>query len=590
MAPPPQDQPTWTRPTRRASAVFAAKVWILRARRGLRDLADGPLRLMKAEPIEGAQTVAESTTALWSDLDPAERAAQLGKVQNLRLACRALDGLVLPAGSEFSFWRQVGSPSRLRGYERGRMLQQGCMVSAVGGGLCQLSNSLYEVALQGGCEILERHAHSRVVPGSAAAAGRDATVAWNYVDLRFRPRQDLRLTARLDAERLTVELHGRELVMDAAPVLERALSQVAARSCASCDELDCFLREEAPAPAGRSLFLVDEAWPEVQDHVLANRGADDVLGLPLDGARWRLPRYAWRTDGFARTNDAAAETIARALAQRRAGRQGPRRRTAELNGARRVAARLGRLLTLDVTEVVVAQSYLPFLWREGALGGRRFSVLMSRLPMVELQARLDAHAAAHPERATLADFRAPAWLIEAEAEALAAADQIVTPHADIAAMFGARAERLSWRRPQIDRASVHHPRRIVFPGPTIARKGAHVVRAAALALDLEVMPLGAELEGPAFWRGVRLAPPGDWVGAAAMVQPAIIEDQPRRLLAALEAGMPVIATRACGLAPQNGLVLVPPDNPDALVSALTEVMAGEGAAEPAMAEASASRS
>jgi hypothetical protein len=63
----------------------------------------------------------------------------------------------------------------------------------------KLSNALYQVALDSGCEIVERHRHSRTVPGSATAAGRDATVAWNYVDLRFRPAVDMQLTVELTA-------------------------------------------------------------------------------------------------------------------------------------------------------------------------------------------------------------------------------------------------------------------------------------------------------------------------------------------------------------------------------------------------------
>ncbi len=83
------------------------------------------------------------------------------------------------------------------------------MIPAIGGGLCQLSNALYDVALAAGCEIVERHAHSRTVPGSAAAAGRDATVAWNYVDLRFSSPRELRLGVRLDSDDLVVELSAR---------------------------------------------------------------------------------------------------------------------------------------------------------------------------------------------------------------------------------------------------------------------------------------------------------------------------------------------------------------------------------------------
>ena len=229
-----------------------------------------------------------------------------------------------------------------------------------------------------------------------------------------------------------------------------------------------------------------------------------------------------------------------------------------------------------MTAVTVAQSYLPFLWREGHLGGRQVSVLMTRLPMTVLQARLDSAAAAHPEHATLADFRAPAWLAEAEAEALAGADWIITPHAEIAGLFGDRAIRLPWQIPAAGPRAPVRGRRIVFPGPTVARKGAHVLRDAAAALGLEVMPLGAELEGPDFWKGVRTVPAGDWAGVAAVVQPALVEEQPRRLLAALAAGIPVIATPACGIEPRPGLCLIPPEDTAALIAALAALTALAG--------------
>jgi len=67
---------------------------------------------------------------------------------------------------------------------------------------------------------------------------------------------------------------------------------------------------------------------------------------------------------------------------------------------------------------------------------------MTRLPMTALQARLDAAFARHPERKTLGDFRAPEWLVRAEREALAYASRIVTPHAEIAAMYPGKAPKL----------------------------------------------------------------------------------------------------------------------------------------------------
>ena len=240
--------------------------------------------------------------------------------------------------------------------------------------------------------------------------------------------------------------------------------------------------------------------------------------------------------------------------------QGPKRRTAELRGAERIARKLARLLTPDVTDVVVAQSLLPFLWREGHLGGRKFSVLVTRLPMAEIQARLDAAARAHPERKTLSDFRCDPALLAAEAQAFSATDHIVTPHIEIARLFGERAVRLDWQMPARTTRSDSPVRgRIAFPGPTVARKGAYELREAAKALNLEVVLLGSELEGADFWSGVRTRKPDPadpFAGVCAVVQPALLEEAPRRLLSALAKGIPVIATPACGLTQQDGLTVV----------------------------------
>ena len=137
------------------------------------------------------------------------------------------------------------------------------------------------------------------------------------------------------------------------------------------------------------------------------------------------------------------------------------------------------------------------------------SVLMTRPPMHALQARLDAAFATHPDRATLADVRANPDLVQWEAEALAQAEAVATPHSEIAALFPGRAVHLDWCLPSpvISTREGTPPWRIAFPGPTLARKGAYEVRAAARSLGLEVLLLGADLEGSSFWDGVRTSRP-----------------------------------------------------------------------------------
>jgi hypothetical protein len=568
---------------------------VLQMQRALRNLRARVRACPKSDGAGFFVVVAQSRTKLWSDEQQAERVYQLGKVQNLRRAVAKLDRIVIAPDSVFSFWAQVGRASKRRGFVAGRMLQQGCLVPSTGGGLCQLSNALYDVACQAGCEIVERHAHSRVVPGSVAAQGRDATVAWNYVDLRFRSEVALFLEARVERDELVLRLKRGPLSRDATSPLRpsvvkdlpalrvrtvlRESAAAHAQSCGTCSETTCYRHERADDCArpsgGRTAFLVDENWGEFKDYVMRTRDDRDVLGMPLDGARYRLARYRWPKSGFDRVGSAPIATLQRALAIRGKA-QGPARRNAEIDGAQRIALRLSRLLGAEVEHVVIAQSLLPFVWRNGDLGGRDVTVLMTRLPMTALQSRLDAAFAQHPERKTLGDFRAPEWLVKAEREALAYASRIVTPHAEIAAMYPGKAELLPWLMPKL--ARVEHAsaplKRVAFPGPTIARKAAYELREAARALGLEVVLLGSDLEGAEFWDGVVTHRAADgWLGeVGAVVQPALIEERPRHLLTALAAGMPVIATTACGLGARDRVTTIPSGDIGALIAALRAVL------------------
>jgi vancomycin resistance protein VanW len=113
---------------------------------------------------------------------------QRGKERNVALAAGRLDGLVVRPHEIFSYHRTVGRPTRWRGFRPGLELQNDRPSRGVGGGCCQISNTLYLLALRGGMKIVERHRHGldlfpdhqRTVP-----FGCGATVFYNYADLRF---------------------------------------------------------------------------------------------------------------------------------------------------------------------------------------------------------------------------------------------------------------------------------------------------------------------------------------------------------------------------------------------------------------------
>ncbi|MGE5587837.1 MAG: VanW family protein [Clostridia bacterium] len=128
---------------------------------------------------------------------------------NVALAAAAVDGVVLQPGEEFSFDRVVGPRLAEAGYREARVISGGKSVPGIGGGVCQVSTTLYNVALLAGLEIVERHPHSR--PVDYAPPGLDATVAEGQYDLRFRNTLGVPLTfsARVDGDRLVMEASGR---------------------------------------------------------------------------------------------------------------------------------------------------------------------------------------------------------------------------------------------------------------------------------------------------------------------------------------------------------------------------------------------
>lgn len=174
MPPDSQDHPREPVPTLSGALVFRVKSTLFQCRRHARNVfVSRHARYSHGTALADAEVIGESTTPLWADDDAGERSLQAGKVHNLRLAVRRLDGVEVEAGAVFSFWAHVGRASRRRGYVRGREVREGCLIPNVGGGLCQLSNALYDAALRADFEIVERHAHTRVVPGSLAEVGRD---------------------------------------------------------------------------------------------------------------------------------------------------------------------------------------------------------------------------------------------------------------------------------------------------------------------------------------------------------------------------------------------------------------------------------
>jgi hypothetical protein len=561
-------------PSRAGMTLFAVKAFLFRWRRRIVEIAgeERARRWEKGASLAAAPIVSRSLSPLWNPLAGLkEYALTAGKIHNLRLAAAAIDGVEIAAGGTFSFWKQIGPATRSRGFVTGRELREGCLIGNVGGGLCQLSNGLYEAALDAGLEITERHAHSRIVPGSRAARGRDATVFWNYVDLRFRSKTAFRIEAGLRHDKLDIAIrsgskgHG-------AGAAEPENGRADANDCTSCNQQGCHRNDpDSSAMTGGdhpTAWLVDACWPEFASLYRDKVRKQDALLVPQ--RLKETARHAWPRALAGSESRATLVALRRALGLRNAPKQGRVLQAMLMRYDEALARSYARRLSHLHTHLVISQNLLAHLWRLGVLAGRSFDVLMERAPIGELQAMLDEAAERYPESPTLGDFRASPEIVEAEMAALAEARLLYTPHRAIAKSMPGKTVLLDWTMPAGLARQTPKGKVILFPASALGRKGAYALREALTGLDVELVVTGRARERDGdFWGDIKMRETSAWpTDIAAVVLPAIVEHQPRALLRALAMGVPVIATEACGLGEMAGVTLVPAYDAAALRAAL----------------------
>jgi VanW like protein len=533
--------------------------------------------------LVGAPVIAQHRSALWAEETDGEFALTAGKVENLRRALRAFDGVEVPAGGVLSFWAQLGRPVAARGFVVGREIREGCVVPTVAGGICQLTNALSFVATQAGLALVEHHRHSARV-GAPAKQDADATVFWRHVDLKMRAAHAWRLEVAMDSHELVVSLRalsGRSLPRSVPLAQARESAVASARGCLTCDERQCFRHARHRGLHGQQARAVAllSGWSPEFDAWLEAQPWERWAPPPLRLAFWRPSAPSWREAIPVARRASLRGALWRRLWARHAG---GRRQACVLDAQRWLAEACAVTLTPLHTRLVIDQALLPHLERLGVLAGREIEVLAHALPMGEIHARLDAAAQHWPAAASLRDFRASPDLVAAEWRGLARARRIVTPHAEVAAVLrrlpGVEVLQLDWVEPPGVLPSDGGPggdALLLFPGPAQPRKGACELAAALAGLRCRLRVTGRT--DAASWPGVALdmrpvADPLD--GVAAVVLPAHVEHAPRLLLRALAQGVPVIATPACGLAPRPGLTLIAAGDVDVLRRALEAALAG----------------
>ena len=127
---------------------------------------------------------------------------------NLRIACQKINGKVVLSGDTFSYNKALGARTAAAGYKNGKIYSGGEVVDRIGGGICQISSTLYNSVLLANLQIVERRNHQFVT--SYVGAGRDATVVYGVTDFKFKNTRQypVRIVASAQNGIATVSIYG----------------------------------------------------------------------------------------------------------------------------------------------------------------------------------------------------------------------------------------------------------------------------------------------------------------------------------------------------------------------------------------------
>lgn len=127
---------------------------------------------------------------------------------NIRLASQKINGIVIMPGEVFSYNTTVGKRTAAAGFKSAAVYSGGEVTTGIGGGICQVSSTLYNSVLLANLEIIERYNHG-FNPGYVPA-GRDATVSWGGPDFKFKNNRNypIRITCSGTGGKIYVEIFG----------------------------------------------------------------------------------------------------------------------------------------------------------------------------------------------------------------------------------------------------------------------------------------------------------------------------------------------------------------------------------------------
>lgn len=132
------------------------------------------------------------------------------RTNNIKIAARRLDGAYVAPGETFSMNERLGERTPGKGYQKAGVISGGRLTNDYGGGISQLSTTLFNTVFFSGAKIEEFHPHSFYI--SRYPEGREATISWPDVDNRFTndTGAGILISAEVNGDEVTVTFHGRK--------------------------------------------------------------------------------------------------------------------------------------------------------------------------------------------------------------------------------------------------------------------------------------------------------------------------------------------------------------------------------------------
>lgn len=180
---------------------------------------------------------------------------------NIQISADALDGLIIQPGEEFSFNNTTGNRTLEKGYKPAGAYVNGILVEEPGGGVCQVSSTLYNAVVFSGLTTTERHAHS--YEPSYVTPGEDAMVSYDgYAgpDMKFvnNSKDAVAIRAKFEKQKLTISIVGIQILGDGEKV---------------------YMKSE-------KIAVLDPPEPNYEENQTLEIGVEKVIKKPVNGSRW----------------------------------------------------------------------------------------------------------------------------------------------------------------------------------------------------------------------------------------------------------------------------------------------------------------